>query len=67
MKTGMIKMWDGSKGFGFINSDEDEDVFLHVNDLDVTLKPNQIVVGMRVKFDVRREMKGDRAISVRKA
>lgn len=59
-------MWDAAKGFGFISSEDDEDIFLHVRDLDVTLKQAQITVGMRVKFDVRREMKGDRAISVRR-
>jgi cold shock protein len=66
MKSGTVKMWNAAKGFGFINSDEDEDIFLHVRDLDVTLKAGQINVGMRVKFDVKREMKGDRAISVRR-
>jgi len=66
MKSGTVKMWDAAKGFGFISSEDDEDIFLHVRDLDVTLKQAQITVGMRVKFDVRREMKGDRAISVRR-
>lgn len=65
MQYGTVKMWDASKGFGFIISDEDEDLFVHVSDLHVTVKGNQLQEGQRVGFDVRRDMKGDKAINVR--
>lgn len=66
MQTGIIKHWDAGKGYGFIVSNDDEDIFLHANDLDITLPANTIQVGLKVKFDIRRDMKGDKAINVRR-
>jgi cold shock CspA family protein len=67
MLKGVIKNWDNSKGWGFIVTSEEEDLFFHVSDLDVTLKPNDVRAGMTVKFDVRQDMKGAKAVRVRKA
>ncbi len=65
MQYGTVKMWDDSKGFGFIVSDDDEELFVHVSDLDVTIRDKRLQPGQRVAFDVQREMKGDRAVRVR--
>ncbi len=65
MQYGTVKMWDDGKGYGFIVSDDDEELFVHVSDLDVTVPGKRLREGQRVAFDVRREMKGDRAIRVR--
>ena len=65
MQSGRVKMWDNSKGFGFITSDDDDDLFVHSSDLHVTVKNKKLIEGQRVKFDIRREMKGDRAVNVR--
>jgi CspA family cold shock protein len=65
MQYGYVKMWDSSKGYGFIVSDDDDELFVHVSDLDVTVKGQALKEGQRVAFDVRREMKGDKAIRVR--
>ena len=64
MQYGTIKMWNASKGFGFIISDDDEDFFIHANDLDPRMDSHDLHEGQRVRFDVRREMKGDRAVNV---
>jgi cold shock protein len=66
MLQGVIKKWEASKGWGFIVTDEDEDLFVHVNDLDVTLKPVDVRVGMAVKFDVKQDIKGAKAVAVRR-
>lgn len=56
-------MWDSQKGYGFIISDEDDDeLFVNVADLAVG---NRLIEGQRVKFDVRSDMKGDKAVRVR--
>ena len=55
------------KGYGFITDEQDQDYFLHSHDLDVTLKPAMVQSGLRVKFDVKNDLKGDKAIRVRKA
>ncbi len=65
MQYGTVKKWDPVRGFGFIVSDDDEDLFVHVNDLDPRVRGGGLEEGQRVAFDVRREAKGDRAINVR--
>ena len=65
MQYGIVKKWDASKGFGFIESDDDEDLFVHAHDLDATVPGRRLQPGQRVGFDVVREMKGDRAVRVR--
>ena len=67
MHFGVIKNWDESKGYGFIADDEGQDFFIHTQDLDITLKPAMIQIGLRVKFDIRSDFKGDKAIHVRRA
>ena len=65
MNYGYVKSWDASKGFGFITTEDDDDLFVHVNDLDVTIKDKKLRQGQKVAFDIRSEFKGDRAINVR--
>lgn len=65
MQSGIVKMWDSAKGFGFITSDDDDDLFVHSSDLHISVKNKRLVEGQAVKFDIRQEMKGDRAINVR--
>jgi CspA family cold shock protein len=65
MQTGTVKMWDVAKGYGFITTDTDDDLFVHSSDLHVTVKHRRLFEGQQVKFDIRRDMKGDHAINVR--
>ena len=67
MKTGIVKEYDQSKGFGFIESEEGEDLFVHVSGLRVDLKEQGLRQGLRVQFDVQYDVKGDRAINVKSA
>ncbi|MFQ5637223.1 MAG: cold-shock protein [bacterium] len=67
MQMGTVKMWDSGKGYGFIVSDDDDELFVHANDLHVSIQNKRLREGQRVKFDVSREMKGDKAIRVRLA
>ena len=65
MQSGIVKMWDHVKGYGFITTEDDDDLFVHSTDLHVTVKNKRLVEGQSVKFDIRRDMKGDRAVNVR--
>jgi CspA family cold shock protein len=65
MQYGYVKSWDASKGFGFITTDDDDDLFVHVSDLDITVKEKRLREGQKVAFDIRSDFKGDRAINVR--
>ena len=67
MQYGTVKLWNAGKGFGFVTSDDDEEYFVHASDLHVTLQQKGLREGQRVGFDVRRDMKGDKAINVKSA
>ena len=66
MEYGTVKRWDAEKGFGFIVSDDDQDIFVHVSDLDISMH-GKLREGQRVRFDIRSDIKGDKAIKVRSA
>ncbi len=62
MPTGTVKWYDSEKGFGFISSDEGDDVFVHVSTLPAgltALKP-----GTKVDFGVVDGKRGKQALSV---
>jgi len=64
MQYGTVKMWNATKGYGFIVTDDDEELFVHVSDLDITTR-GSLREGQKVKFDVRSDMKGNKAVNVR--
>jgi len=65
MQNGKVKMWDSSKGFGFITTDDDEDIFVNANDLHISVLSKRLAEGQNVSFDVRSDFKGERAVNVR--
>ena len=65
MQYGHVKMWDASKGFGFIVTEDEDELFVHANDLDITIKGKKLREGQKVAFEIRREFKGDKAVNVR--
>ena len=63
MPTGKVKFFDEAKGFGFIASDEGDEVYLHVSALPAgvtVVKP-----GSRVEFSLFDGKRGSQATSVR--
>jgi CspA family cold shock protein len=61
--TGKVKWFDPERGFGFLATDDGEEVFLHVSALPAgttTLKP-----GTRLEFGIADGRKGKQALSVR--
>jgi CspA family cold shock protein len=61
--TGKVKWYDAEKGFGFISSDEGEDVFVHVNALPAGV--TSLRGGTRVEFGVVDGKKGKTALSLK--
>lgn len=63
MPTGKVRFYDEEKGFGFIASDDGNDVFLHATALPAgTAAPKQ---GTRVEFGIADGKRGPQALSVR--
>ena len=63
MPTGKVKWYDTEKGFGFLATDEGDEVFVHASALPSgveSLKP-----GSRVEFGVADGKRGPSALSIR--
>ena len=62
MPTGKVRWYDVDKGFGFLATDDGEDVFVHASALpDGTLSLKQ---GARVEFGIVDGKRGKQALSV---
>jgi CspA family cold shock protein len=62
MPTGKVKFYDDDKGFGFIASDEGDEVFLHASALPENVRVRQ---GSRIEFSVIAGKRGPQAMNVR--
>ena len=62
MPTGKVRFYDDDKGFGFITSEDGQDVFLHASALPAGA---EVKAGTRLEFGVADGRKGPQALSVR--
>ena len=66
MAVGTVKWFNESKGFGFIQQESGEDVFVHYSAI-TGEGFKTLAEGERLEFDVTRGPKGLQAANVRKA
>lgn len=60
MKEGTVKFFNNSKGFGFIQNEEGNDIFVHVSGLIDEIRDND-----RVSYEEEEGRKGMNAVNVR--
>lgn len=61
MATGKVKWFDDQKGFGFIEQESGDDLFVHHSEV----SGDSLHEGQEVEFEVGQGQKGPCAVSVR--
>jgi cold shock protein len=64
MSEGKVKWFNESKGFGFIETDEGSDVFVHFSAIQ-SAGFKTLQEGQRVSFDIEKGQKGPSATNVK--
>ncbi|MDO5493701.1 MAG: cold shock domain-containing protein [Nesterenkonia sp.] len=63
MPTGKVKWFDAEKGFGFLTSDDGQEVFLHSSALPAGV--SSVKAGTRMEYGIADGRRGQQALSVR--
>jgi CspA family cold shock protein len=64
-RTGTVKWFDSKKGYGFIELEGNDDIFVHYSDiLDEGYK--SLRDGQKVEFEIKKDDQGEKAKNVKK-
>ena len=64
MEIGVVKWFNNAKGFGFISTEDGEDVFVHYSALEETGEFRTLDEGQAVEFEIVDGAKGPQASGV---
>ncbi|MAZ68959.1 MAG: cold-shock protein [Candidatus Marinimicrobia bacterium] len=64
-KTGTVKWFDSKKGYGFIELEGNDDIFVHFSDI-VEEGYKSLKDGQKVEFEVEKDDSGEKAKNVTK-
>lgn len=63
MQHGIVKWFDGAKGYGFIAGSDGNDIFVHQSN--ILMKGFRLLeVGQKVEYQIEQTEKGNKAINV---
>ena len=62
-ESGTVKWFNGSKGYGFIEREDGDDVFVHYSEIQAEGYKN-LDEGQKVEFEVEQGQKGPQAVRV---
>ena len=62
---GTVKWYDRVKGYGFLQTEDNTDIFVHRSGLEMS--QSELETGQTVEFEVEQREKGPVAINVKKA
>jgi CspA family cold shock protein len=61
---GTVNWYDRVKGYGFLQTEDDKDIFIHRSDLEVS--NTELEAGQSVEFEIEQREKGPVAIKVKR-
>ncbi|GAA0732563.1 cold-shock protein [Clostridium oceanicum] len=64
MKTGTVKWFNSEKGYGFIQVEGENDVFVHYTAIQSDAARKNLEEGEKVQFEVEKGPKGLQAVNV---
>lgn len=64
--TGTVKWFDNERGYGFISTNDGQDVFVHHSQVKEKSHDKDLHEGEIVNFDIRQDDKGPAALNVQK-
>ena len=64
--TGIVKWYNTEKGYGFISSNEGNDVFVHHSQIKEKGPNKDLNEGENITFDIEEGQKGPMAVNVQK-
>lgn len=65
--TGVVKWFDNERGYGFISTNEGQDVFVHHSQVKEKSHDKDLHEGEAVNFDIIQDAKGPTAMNVQKS
>jgi len=64
MPSGKVKWFDGKKGFGFIEQENGQDLFVHYTDIKTDKQYKTLDKGVEVDFEIVEGARGLKAVNV---
>ena len=65
MPKGKVKWFDAKKGYGFVTTENDGDVFVHYSDIETTQSYKTLEEGVEVEFELVEDKRGKKAANVK--